>query len=312
MAESDLQLSWLASFVAIVEHGTFTAAAQATVRSQPRVSAHIAALERFLGTRLLHRGRRGVELTPAGREFLPRARAVLHELKLGADAVAALGDQLQGRVTVGSYPGASAIVVAPLMQQFRRRYPAVGLDLYESVDPAELEAAVAHAEIDFAIRTAEVPQHHHGVPSEPLCQERIVLVSQPSTELRVASNAELRRLTGQTVIVSGDPQSGWADYRDRLDRLGVEPRQVMIVTLPTTVVALVRAGVGVGLLGAFAAAVTATGEDVRVTPLPQPIWQREIRIYRRDVPEPAPAVAAFLSLLRDQVGELAGSLASHA
>lgn len=308
--DSELQTSWLASFVAVVEHGTFTAAARATVRSQPRVSAHVALLERTLGAQLLTRTSRGVQLTSAGRLFLPRAQAVLRELRQGGDEVAALGSQVQGSVRVGSYPGASAVIVAPLMQQSRVRYPGVRLDLFESVDPTELEAAVAHDEIDFAIRTSEVPQRHRGVPSELLCHEKIVLVTPQSRGLRIRTDNDLAQLREETVIVSGDPQSGWADYRDRLDRLGVTPRQMMTVTLPTTVVALVRAGVGVGILGAFAAHVTTTDPDLLITPLPTPTWQREIRIFHRSNAGTTAATRAFLDLLNDQAPQLTGSLAS--
>lgn len=310
--DSDLQTSWLASFVAVVEHQTFTAAARATMRSQPRVSAHVALLERTLGAQLLSRTSRGVQLTSAGRLFLPRAQSVLRELRQGGDEVAALSDQLQGTVRIGSYPGASAVIVAPLMQQSRLRYPGLRLDLFESVDPTELESAVAHDEIDFAIRTSEVPQRHRGVPSELLCQEKIVLVAPESRGLKINTNSDLTQLRDETVIVSGDPQAGWADYRDRLDRLGVTPHQVMVVTLPTTVIALVRAGVGVGILGAFATHVTTTEPDLVITPLPTPIWQREIRVFRRSEDDDAMSSAgrAFLSLLNEQAPHLTGALAS--
>src|ERR1700754_4273248 len=110
----DLRLSWLSSFVAVVDHGSFTAAGGAVHRSQPRISAHVAALEQALGTPLMTRTSKQVTLTAAGARFLPKARAALAEIQAGVDEVATLRTRLQGTVTIGGYPGLSAVVLAPL------------------------------------------------------------------------------------------------------------------------------------------------------------------------------------------------------
>ncbi|SDS68274.1 LysR family transcriptional regulator [Microlunatus soli] len=289
---------WLVSFVAVVEHGTFTAAAQSLNRAQPRVSAHIAALERQLGSALLVRRPRRVELTSAGAAYLPHARAVLRELRGGTDAVSALTSTVQGRVAVGGYPGVMAVVIAPLVRRFGGLYPGVAIELREA-DPAGLEALVAAGEIDLAVRTVDVPQRHHNVPSTPLFAERIQLIVTDDHPLARAGVADPAALAGRTVIVSGDPLSGWSDYRERLDRIGVEPRQVITVSEPTTVVALVREGLGIGLLGALAAKVTVS-DDTTAVDLPEPLWLRQISVYRLATNEPTPAAAAFLELLTEE------------
>ena len=286
---------WLNSFVAVVEQGTFTAAAQALNRAQPRVSAHVASLERHLGAKLLIRGTRRVELTAAGSALLPHARAVLRELRAGADAVGALTSTLQGRLALGSYPGAMAVLIAPLVRQFQARYPGVTVDLHEA-EPALLEDLVAAGDIDLAIRTADVPQRHHNVPSTLLFHERIQLIVRRDHRLSGLAGAEPTALSAEPVIVSGNPPTGWTDYRDRLDRLGIEPLRLITVSQPTTVVALVREGLGVGLLGALAAKVT-VGGDIRAVDLPMPLWRREIRAYRRSDAKPTPAVTAFTELM---------------
>ena len=70
------RLEWLTSFLAVVDFGGFAAGAEATYRSQPRVSAHVAQLERHLGVVLIDRHERPVRLTEAGIAFLEHARAV--------------------------------------------------------------------------------------------------------------------------------------------------------------------------------------------------------------------------------------------
>ncbi|WP_344487319.1 LysR family transcriptional regulator [Nonomuraea monospora] len=295
----DLQLAWLTTFVAVVDHGGFTAAGRALGRSQPRVSAHVAALERAVGDTLLIRTSKEVTLTVAGARFLPKARAALAELQAGVEEVRTLRAKLKGRVTVGGYPGLSAVLLAPLMQQFRRLHPGVSVVLREG-DPMQLEEGLAHGEVDIALRTSDVPQVHHDLRSSQLFHEKIVLVAPKGHALGAGSPVELASLSGGTVIVTGDPYAGWADYRDRLDRAGVDPAEVMVIAQATTIVAMVAAGLGVALLGAFAAQVAALGDGVVTRELPGPLWRREIRMYRRAGRVSAPAVDAFVELLRQE------------
>ncbi|HEY4592317.1 MAG TPA: LysR family transcriptional regulator, partial [Thermoanaerobaculia bacterium] len=73
---SGLELRHLRAFVALVDHGSMTAAAQALGMAQSTVSEAMAALDRTLGTPAVarRRGARGHPLTPAGRALLPHAR----------------------------------------------------------------------------------------------------------------------------------------------------------------------------------------------------------------------------------------------
>lgn len=295
-------LTWIASFVAVVEQGTFTAAATALNRAQPRVSAHVAALENHLGAALLVRGSRRVELTAAGSAYLPHATAALSDLHDGDDAVSAMSSTMQGRVRVGGYPGAMAVFIAPLIRRFRALYPGVEVRLREA-DPTALEDLVASGEVDLAVRTADVPQRHHNVPSEQLFYERIQMITRRDRRPMHGGVADPSIIEGTTVIVSGDPLGGWEDYRDRLDRIGVEPEEVITVVQPTTVMALVREGLGVGLLGALAARVTIS-DELTAMDLPEPLWLREIRVYRRSQHSPDAAVSAFAELLQAEAPAL--------
>lgn len=368
-----------------------TAAAASLHLSQPRISAHIAALENLTGAPLFERGARGVTLTPLGERFVRRARKVFEELRAAADDLDAARDRIAGRLRIGSYPGATAVLVAPLLAEFRTRHPAVEVELFDA-DAARLDRAVSRGKVDFAVRAAGPPRAA-GLPATPLCQEKIVALvpsgdatrdgalgsdahdvaygvapgggsrgnrggaggsdasdvtpdgggnrgvpgSDTGGDIRdVASGGGdgaggpgggarggrggvsggggrggaaggLGFLTGATVIVSGDPQGGWADYRDRLTEVGVEPGRVMVAAMPTTVAAFVRAGLGIGILGAFAAyAVNAAGTTT--LDLPAPLWRRDVRVIRPEGDLGAPA-RAFIRLLRRHGPSLTDGLA---
>ena len=91
------RLEWLTSFLAVVDFGGFAAGAEATYRSQPRVSTHVAQLERHLGVVLMDRHERPVRLTEAG---IAEWRADRVVGRFASPAVASASS--------GPYPAASA------------------------------------------------------------------------------------------------------------------------------------------------------------------------------------------------------------
>lgn len=295
-----IQIPWLSSFVAIVELGTVTHAAKSLRLSQPRVSAHIAALEAVVGGRLFERLPRGMSPTELGDTLLPFARGALAELWTASESLAAGRHAIEGTVRLASYPGASAALVAPAMQSFTALHPGVAFDLHEG-DAGFVEWSVARGVVDLAIRPSGQPRRFPALPSIPLCHERIVLVTHEDED--VAGDV-LGFLSDRTVIVSGDPHDGWVDYRDDLQRAGVQVRNVMVASMPTTVTALVGAGMGVGVLGAFAAR-SSQRSNTRIVELPGQTWTREVRIIMNDAKPLRPVSEAFLTLLRDAVPGLA-------
>src|SRR5215469_1125599 len=96
-----MELRQLAYLIAVVEEGTFTAAAERVRVAQPGVSAQVRQLERELGQQLLERTPHGVRLTEAGDAVLPYARAALRAVADMRHAVAELTGLLRGRLRVG-------------------------------------------------------------------------------------------------------------------------------------------------------------------------------------------------------------------
>jgi len=98
-----VELRQLEYFLAVVEEGSFTRAAASVYMVQSSLSASLLSLERELGTELFIRGRRGAELTDAGRAFLGPARAALRAVDGARDAVAEVTGLLRGSVRAGVF-----------------------------------------------------------------------------------------------------------------------------------------------------------------------------------------------------------------
>jgi len=121
----------LKAFVAVVDQGGFTAASRRLGLSQPAVSRAVATLEKELGLRLLVRSRDGLSLTEAGSLALTHAREAARHLSLMHTEIAALAGEITGTLSLASLPSVTGTLVAPQLQTFTERHPAVTMRLLE-------------------------------------------------------------------------------------------------------------------------------------------------------------------------------------
>ncbi|UTH74937.1 LysR family transcriptional regulator [Chromobacterium sp. IIBBL 290-4] len=127
-------------FVAVVELGSLTAAAEAHRLSQPMVGKHLSALEARLGGKLLVRTTRRQQLTELGQHYYQRCRAILRELQAAEDAAALLRQQPRGVLRVNASITFGTLRLAPLLAEFMARYPEVGVELELSDQLVDLVA----------------------------------------------------------------------------------------------------------------------------------------------------------------------------
>src|ERR671931_1632233 len=99
-----MHLTQVEGFVEVARQGNLSRAAEALFVTQPALTARLQALEAELGTRLFLRSRRGMELTDAGRAFLPYAERALLALSDGSELVAELGRGMAGGRTPRAAP----------------------------------------------------------------------------------------------------------------------------------------------------------------------------------------------------------------
>ena len=122
-------MSAMATFVRAVDAGSLSAAARSLPSSLTSVSRQISALEEHFRTRLLLRTTRRLALTDEGRILYERAKAVLGEVKEIEAALTRDRHQPSGRIRVASPSLMGRLLIAPLLAEFLRRYPALSVDL---------------------------------------------------------------------------------------------------------------------------------------------------------------------------------------
>jgi len=125
-------LPYLETFSAVVENGSFTAAAEALGISRPVVSKQVSLLERHLGVQLIHRTTRRLHLTHAGEVFASYSHRIMSDVREAEQSVLPLQSEPQGRLRILS-PESLAISLLPeVLLRFQQKFPKIELDIHVS------------------------------------------------------------------------------------------------------------------------------------------------------------------------------------
>ena len=125
-------LLYLETFSAVVENGSFTAAADALGISKPVVSKQVSQLERHLGVQLLHRTTRRLHLTHAGEVFASYSHRIMSDVREAEQSVLPLQSEPQGRLRI-LVPESLAMSLLPeVLPSFQQQFPRIELDIHVS------------------------------------------------------------------------------------------------------------------------------------------------------------------------------------
>ncbi|WP_116951653.1 LysR family transcriptional regulator [Jiangella endophytica] len=290
-----MELHWVTTFLAIVDHQGFGRAAELLHCSQPTVSNHVAALERTLGAPLLHRDRRPVELTQAGVAFLPHARALIREMEAARESVSDVLGLRRGIVTLGAYPSAMAAYVPGLLESFGARYPGIAVRLVEA-RASDLARVALSGRIELMLRPA-TPAPEATFSGLPLWRERYKAVLHPSHPLAEhAGPLPLESLADLELIMTGHGELASPDHAV-WRRLGRYPRLAYEVTQPQSLIELVRHAHGVGVTNALSLGVAAT-EGLVIRDIDADAARRDVWVWWLDGRAHSPAAQALVSCMR--------------
>ena len=290
---------------AVSAYGSVTAAAAALGYSAPAVSQQLAALEREVGMRLTERAGRGLQLTPAALILVGHTDALLARLDAAEADLAALRDQIAGRVALAAFPSAAASLVPAAWAALAGSAPQVRLDLTE-MEPEESLPAVLRGETDVAIA------HEYDLlprPLDPLFERRelladpVVLAVPAGHPLAAESAIPLSDLAGQPFLAPREATSCAEMIQRACARAGFVPRVVARATDFHVLLSLVAAGAGVTLVPGLAARWLPPG--VRLVPPAEPVTRRVFTVSRRGG-DRKPAVRVVLDALTDAAARPGG------
>ena len=245
-----MELRHLRYFVTVAEELHFARAAQRLHIVQPALSMQIKALEEQLGTLLLRRNRRGVQLTEPGRLFLEEARRTLAQAERAVDVAQRAARGGLGRVRIG-YSGTSAYagVLGAAIRGYRAASPEVELTLQE-LHPRDHPKALKERRIDVAFGTALSLPPASGYEAIELASFPLRIALPIEHALAAKKNVTPEQLRGEPFIsyVGSDDEEGIFLTRHVL---GFEPIVAYRANNPVMVLSLVEAGLGVGVVSSI-------------------------------------------------------------
>jgi DNA-binding transcriptional LysR family regulator len=145
--------SEMAAFVRVVDAKGFSAAAAGLGLTPSAVSKLVTRLETRLGVRLLQRTTRALHLTEEGEAFYAAARRIVSEIETIEDQISGQRDTPHGLLRVTTSLALATHQLAPVIQEFMARYPAVHLELL----PTDRVVDMVEEGIDIAIRIGRLP-----------------------------------------------------------------------------------------------------------------------------------------------------------
>jgi len=148
-----IDIDALITFAAVIDTGSFSAAAERLGQTPSGVSRTISRLEEHLGMTLMHRTTRRLQLTEEGTWLLGRARSLLADLANTELEAAARRSQPSGLVRVNAATPALDHLLAPLLPDFLEAYPLVQLELVSG----ETYVDLIEERADLAIRIGALP-----------------------------------------------------------------------------------------------------------------------------------------------------------
>ena len=168
-----IDLTSLQLFVAVCELGSIGRAAEREFIAASAISKRLSDLEATLGTTLLYRHARGVDLSPAGESLLHHARSVLYSLEKMQGELSEYAEGVRGHVRVHANISAIVQFLPEDLGAFTREHDAIKIDLEEHLS-AEVVRAVQEGAADLGI--CHVPDGTHELQTLPYRHDRLALI----------------------------------------------------------------------------------------------------------------------------------------
>lgn len=304
-----MDIRQLRYFVAIVEQGSFSRAANLLHVAQPALSLHVRNMEVDLGTRLLFRSPKGVVPTEAGAILLRNARMILSQLAVAEEEVRGHQADPSGEVRLGLPGTIGEVLSVPLIRASHQRYPNIRLRIAEAMSGFVLDW-MREARIDLAVLYREVSEA--GLESVRLLDEELVFFAPPDLAPGIdlpapGASVALQALRGVPMILPGTAHG----LRDLLTRYAIAAdmrfEAVIEVDSYHSIKELVLSGFGCSILPGHAVHKEIAQGTLRAWSIREPEVLRSVWLAHATNRPMSNAVSAIQALACDILQDLARS-----
>ena len=284
-------------FHMVARLGSFSKAAQELSISQPAVSIQVRELERSMDSTLIHRMRRGLQLTDTGAavfSYTQRIFALAEEMQDAIQDIQGLGS---GRLTIGSSTTPGEYILPWAIGLFRRKYPGIEVSLSIS-NTQSIVDRILNRELDMGM--AGAPAKLEGLSSFPYVDDEIVIIAAPTHPLSEKRQVTIRELDGQDFILREPGSATRATAESCLSEQGVAVKVVMELGSNEAVKRATAAGLGLGVVSKFGVTPDTAAGLIKVLNVKGWRCQRPLTVFHRNDKHLPSAQRAFLHFLEDE------------
>lgn len=270
----------LALFLAVVDHGTMTAAGEAEGIAQPAISQHVHNLERYFGVPLIERHGRHVRPTAAGLIVATYTRQLLSTVDAMQQALDDLAGLRRGRLVIGASATVAETWLPRVLGEYRVAFPEIELQVAignsDRILRDVLERRVGLAVIGRPVDVGDIE-------ATPVFEDRLALFVAANHPLASRGSITLRDLGAETFVFR-EPGSATRDFMlGCLEERGFRPIETIQLGSNEAVKRGVAARLGVGILSAQTLEVDLRAGDIAILDCTDWTCRREFwRIRRRD------------------------------
>lgn len=286
-------LRQLRAFLAVAKHGSFSRAAEEVAVSQSAVSFSVQQLESELGLRLLDRTTRQVRLTAVGETLAASGTRLLDELDTVLRELKDTGERRRGKVVLACVPSVARGLMPACVSYCRKKWPEVTFSI-EDIAAKEVIARVTRGDVEFGLSGGEIEAPELLV--ENLMQDPFVLACRRDDALAKSKTLPWAKLSERQLVMLNNTSGSRPQILDTLAKAGVQAQIALELAQPSSVLAMVDAGLGVAVIPTLVAPIAAH-PTLTTRRLVKPAVSRTIFLVRRRDRSLSPAASAVWAAL---------------
>ena len=287
-----MKLSQIRSFVAVARCGKFSQAAIELDLTQPTVSHAIATLEADLGVQLLFRGKKGVNLTPAGENVLTHCDRLLQSIEDIQQAANRFKSLEVGTVKVSAFRGAAAQLLPKIRADFQAKYGQIKIEIAEEKDCPQVEQMVYQGKADLGFTILPTTK---DLDTIEVLRDDYILLLPANISHQANTPITWTKLLSMPIISYPNQNTCFRQIQNYFKSEGHQFKPAEQVRESDTIVSLVAAGSGAAILPQLS--VFHIPEGVTTCQLPKQLQRIVVAATPKDV-DLSHAVWAFIDFLK--------------
>ena len=290
-----MEMNQLEVLAVVAEEKSFSRAAEVLHRTQPAISQAVQRLEQEIGEKLFDRSSKNGTLTLAGEVLLDYAKQMLNLRQTARNAIKEMRDLHHGKVTISANEH-TVFYLLPVIQEFRRLYPLVKIEVQRGV-ASRIPKEVLAREVELGVISFK--PNDKAVNSTPVLVDELTLIVSPQHPLANRKSVSVKELGVETFVAHNAPSPYRQKVIETFDKH--QTKLHIAIELPSleAIKRLVEKGVGVALVPKLTAQNEITNGQLHAVSVREMKLERKLNIIYRRNSVLSHAAKSFLKLAKE-------------